>query len=47
MKLLFISPSKAALNVIAGIFKGVGNDEWIGPSVFSIWGYPKSRSFAL
>ena len=43
MKLLFISPSKAALNVIAGIFKGVGNDEWIGPSVFSIWGYPKKQ----
>ena len=43
MKLLFISPSKAALNVIAGIFKGVGNDEWIGPSVFGIWGYPKKQ----
>ena len=43
MKLIFISPSKAALNVLAGIFKGVGSDEWIGPSVFGIWGYPKKQ----
>ena len=43
MKLIFISPSKAALNVLAGIFKGVGSDEWIGPAVFGIWGYPKKQ----
>ena len=43
MKLIFISNKIAALNVIKGIFTTPQNGCWIGPSVFNIWGYPKSK----
>ena len=41
MKLIFISPAKAALSLIAGIEMKTKINEWIGPRVFSVWGYPK------
>lgn len=43
MKLIFISPEKAALNVTAGIFSDCREGEWIGPRIFDIWGYPKHK----
>lgn len=43
MKLIFMNPKKAALNVTAGIFSDCKEGEWIGPSVFDIWGYPKNK----
>ncbi len=43
MKIIFMSPKKAALCVIYGIFNGSKNNEWIGPRVFNIWGLPKKK----
>lgn len=43
MKVIFMRPRKAALSVIKGIFDETGNCEWIGPSVFNVWGYPKKK----
>lgn len=41
MKLIFMSPEKAALSSVKGIFSECGYHEWIGPRVFNIWGLPK------
>lgn len=43
IKIVFPSPQKAALSVIDGLFTDCGYCEWIGPSVFGIWGKPKKR----
>lgn len=42
MKILFHSPSKAALCEIAGLTKSTNNNEWIGPWCFGVWGKPKT-----
>ena len=41
MKNIFMSPEKAALSVIKGIFTECKNYEWIGPEILGIWGKPK------
>lgn len=41
MKIIFMRPEKAALNVIYGIFNGCKKNEWIGPRLFNVWGLPK------
>ncbi len=33
-------PEVAALNILAGLFKDVGNDEWLGPKTKGVWGEP-------
>ena len=43
MKLIFMSPRKACLSVVAGIFDDTSGDEWIGPRLFNVWGYPKKQ----
>lgn len=43
MKIIFISPKKAALNIIFGLFNGCKSSEWIGPKIFNIWGMPKKK----
>lgn len=43
MKIIFIKPKKAALNLIYGIFNGTKSNEWIGPRFFNVWGLPKSK----
>lgn len=43
MKIIFMSPRKAALCIIYGIFNGTKTNEWIGPRLFNIWGIPKKR----
>lgn len=43
MKIIFIPPKKAALNIIYGIFNGCDCNKWIGPSAFNIWGMPKIK----
>ena len=43
MKLLFISPSVAALSVIAGVFEDLKYKWWIGPKVLNIWGAPSKK----
>lgn len=46
MRVIFMSPKKAALCVLRGLFDGCGEGEWIGPRVFDVWGYPKKKHFA-
>lgn len=41
MKLIFMSPEKASLSVIKGIFEKCNPYEWIGPRFFNIWGMPQ------
>lgn len=43
MKVIFMKPKKAALNVIFGIFNYTKTNEWIGPELFNIWGLPQKR----
>lgn len=43
MKIIFMRPKKACLSIIRGVFKPCGYHEWIGPSLFDIWGYPKKK----
>lgn len=41
MKIIFMRPKKAALNVISGIFNDGQHNQWIGPRLFNVWGLPK------
>ena len=43
MKVIFMKPAKASLSILQGIFKSTEYCEWIGPSLFNIWGYPKKK----
>ncbi len=44
MRLLFPSPSAACRCVLQGLFEDCGENEWIGPYLFDIWGQPKKRT---
>lgn len=33
-------PEVAALNILAGLFREVGNSEWLGPKIKNVWGAP-------
>ncbi len=41
MKLIYMSPKKASLSVVKGIFDETPACTWIGPKFRNIWGYPK------
>ena len=41
IKLFFPKPEKACLSIVSGVFKNTNQNEWIGPKIFNIWGYPK------
>ena len=43
MKVIFMSPRRASLCILAGIFEDVQKNAWIGPSLFDVWGAPKSK----
>lgn len=43
MKVIFMSPSKAAMSIFWGCVEACGYHEWIGPRWFDIWGLPKKR----
>ncbi len=44
MKIIFTRPRKASLSILKGVFDSTLLNEWIGPRVMNIWGYPrKSR----
>ena len=43
MKVLFMSPRKASLSILRGVFEDCGKQEWIGPRRFDIWGLPEKR----
>ncbi len=44
MKIIFMSPKKACLSIIKGIFDDCDYHEWIGPKIFGIWGQPKKSN---
>ncbi len=41
MKVIFMSPRKAALSILLGCVQPCDYHEWIGPRVFDVWGIPK------
>ena len=43
MKVIFMKPKVACLSIIAGIFTSAEGLSWIGPSVFDVWGIPKTK----
>ena len=43
MKIIFMSPKKAALTTLCGVFENTSQNEWIGPRIFSVWGLPLKR----
>ena len=43
MKVIFMSPKKAALSILKALFEKVEEYEWIGPRIFDVWGYPKKK----
>ena len=43
IKAFFPNPDKACLSVLYGVFNSTHKNEWIGPSKFNIWGFPKKQ----
>ncbi len=43
MKVIFMSPERASLSILAGIYEDCHPYEWIGPELFDIWGRPKKK----
>ena len=43
MKIIFPKPHRACLSVLRGVFEDTRGCEWIGPSLFDIWGFPKKK----
>ena len=41
MKILFMSPNKASLCILKGVFSRCEYHEWIGPCIGNIWGFPR------
>lgn len=44
MKVIFMKPKKAALCLLRGIFDSTAKNEWIGPRIFNVWGYPSKKT---
>ncbi len=47
MKMLFMSPRRAALSILQVVFADTAPFEWIGPRFFRIWGLPRVSRFAI
>lgn len=43
MKVIFMKPAKAALCLLAGVFRPCEYATWIGPRLFDIWGLPSHK----
>lgn len=43
MRLIFMSPRKAALSVLLGVYKNTDYHAWIGPRIFNVWGLPSYK----
>lgn len=43
MKLIFMKPRAAALSILRGVFEETANGEWIGPTLFDVWGRPRKK----
>lgn len=44
MKVIFMPPRCAALNIVKGMFESTKPYSWIGPRLFDIWGSPKKKT---
>lgn len=44
MKVIFMSPRKASVSILAGLFDTDSQDtHWTGPRGFGVWGYPRKK----
>ncbi len=43
MKVIFMSPEKAALSIVRGFFSPTEYHTWYGPRVFNVWGLPSKK----
>ena len=43
MKVIFMSPRRASLSILAAMVQDAKKNEWFGPSLFDIWGLPKKK----
>ena len=43
MKIIFPHPRKACLSILSGLFTDCKPNEWIGPSLFDVWGMPRKK----
>ncbi len=46
MKIIFMSPKKACLSILKGMFSETPKGFWIGPKIFNVWGNPKYKKLA-
>ena len=44
MKVIFMTPKKASLSVVKGVFCDTGANMWLGPRIFDVWGIPSLKS---
>ena len=47
MNLILLPPKKASLTEVASVIAKTDNFEWISPSTFNIWGYPKKTRLKI
>ena len=43
MRVIFMSPRRACLSILRGVFEDCGYHEWIGPRAFDVWGLPRKK----
>lgn len=43
MRVIFMSPRRASLSILAAMVQDAKENEWFGPSLFDIWGLPKKK----
>ena len=43
MKVIFMSPRRASLSILAAMVQDAEKNEWFGPSLFDIWGLPTKK----
>ena len=43
MKVIFMKPRIACLSILKGLFSNTSDKEWIGPSIFNVWGMPRKK----
>ena len=43
MKIIFMKPKKASLSILYGMFSDCQKNEWIGPRILGVWGFPRRK----
>ena len=43
MKVIFMSPRRASLSILAAMVQDAKKNEWFGPCLFDVWGLPKKK----